>query len=940
MRIVAKEEFMKRALWSLLLILGLVLPLVAQTPKLSPDVLTGTLPDGMTYFVQKNAKPVGRVQLSLIVHAGSVQEREDQRGLAHLLEHVEFDGTEHFGPQAIISFLESNGMKFGADLNANTGFTATQYFLVLPTDKPAVFATGLQILDDWAHGPKIDTAVLENEKKVVLEEGRLRMNNVRGRISNFAVPVLYSGSPYADRLPIGSMDIVRNATAAQVLEFAHTWYRPENMAIIIAGDVDPVAVKQQLLKQFVAPLNPAGKPVVDAPVSPAVNRDGKTFQDKEMTSGEVQWTTVSPAPTDSPESVWHHRLLHQLVYRIINTRLSELTRGPKPPFQDAGLYGRNTFGVWEDTFMVQPYDGKTIEGVEAFARELERARVHGFTSTDVQLAVSELKSQIDTAYTQRGGVTNEDRVDALAEYFLTGIPVEGDEAAHRVGLAQLAAITEPELAQFAASMLQLDAFRLVVLTPDKPQLMPVTVDEVVGALNRVRKEGVEAATERVVKPLLDAPPASGKITSTQTIADLGVTVYELANGAKVMAKKTNFAPGEVKISGQRLGGLSLIDDADYLAVSQAPSVFSQTGLGRLNETQLGDFLSGKQAQVEAKLAATALYVDGSSSSADLETLFQMLHEQLGPVHRDAAAETAWLGQMNNQLANAQDLPATHAQNEAQRLLMNGNVRALPLTTARLAQMNLDRAADLYSRLLADPRGLVISIVGDFDETKLPSLIGSYLASLTSPQNALGTGVRDLGIRPATGPQRSVIAEGTDDKAENTFFLIRPRPFSPNDRFAANILREILDIRLRDVLRNENGGTYDAGSGILLSPYPYAQALVEVEFTCAPARQQELAGKALDVLDAVSRGEFDDVTFQKGLAIETRQVQSYLTQNDFWAGILPEYTLKNYDLSQLGQLQTLYGAVTKAQVAALAKDILPTAQVLQVIFEPKSATATK
>jgi zinc protease len=888
----------------------------------------------MTYFIQKNAKPVGRVQLSLIVHAGSVLERDDQRGLAHLLEHIEFDGTEHFGSQAIVSFLETNGMKFGADLNANTGFTATQYFLVLPTDKPDIFATGLQIIDDWAHGPKIDPAVLENEKKVVLEEGRLRMNNVRGRISDFAVPVLYSGSPYADRLPIGSMDVVKNATAAQLLEFCNAWYRPENMAVIVAGDIDPVAVQKQLAGQFVSAIRPSAKPVADAVVGPPAGRIGKTFQDKEMTSGQIQWTAISPALTDSVENVWRQRLLHQLLYRIVNTRLSELTRASDPPFQDAGLYGRNSFGAWEDTFAVQPYDGKAVQGVEAFARELERARVHGFAATDVQLARAELKSQIETQYAQRGATTNEDRVDALADYFLTGIPNEGDEAGYSVALAQLTAITEPELEQFAAKVLQLDAFRLVVLSPDKPGLTPATVDDVLGALDRVRAAGVEAAADRTVTPLLDAPPKAGAVTSVKTLADLGVTVYELANGAKVMARKTNFAPGQVKLSGQRLGGLSQVDDADYLSVAQAPSVFGQTGLGRLNQTQLGDFMSGKQAQIEARLAGTAVYVDGSAASADLETLFQMLHEQLGPVHRDAAAETAWRGQVRNQLANSQDLPATHAQNEIQRLLMNGHPRSLPLTTDRLDKVDLDRAAEIYGRLLADPRGLVLSVVGDFDEAKLPGLIATYVASLPVPAKPLGQGVKDLGIRPAKGPQRSVVAEGTDDKAENSLFIVRQRPFRADDRFAGNILREVLDIRLRDVLRNESGGTYDAGSAVILSPFPYPQSLVEVEFTCAPDRQEELAGKALAVLDAVAKGDFDDATFQKGQAIEVRQVESYLTQNDFWAGILPEYTLKNYDLSQLVRLKALYGAVTKAQVAAMAKELLTTGQALQVVFRPK------
>lgn len=926
---------MKKTVWSMVLALGLVLAqLSAQTPKLSPDVLTGTLPDGMTYFIQKNAKPEHRVQLSLIVHAGSVNERDDQRGLAHLLEHIEFDGTEHFGPQAIVSFLESNGMKFGADLNAQTGFTSTQYYLVLPTDKPEAFQTGLQILDDWAHGPKIDDAVLQNEKKVVLEEARLRMNNVRGRISDFAVPVLYSGSPYADRLPIGSLDVVKNATAAQLLEFHHAWYRPESMAVIVVGDLDPATVKKQLLGQFVTPLGPVGAPRADTPVPAAKDRSGKVYQDKEMTSGEIEWTTVSPAPSDSPEAVWRHRLLHELLYRIVNTRLSELTRATDPPFQDAGLYGRRTFGVWEDTYAVQPFDGKTDIAVEAFARELERARVHGFASTDFELAVSELKSQIETAYAQRGAVTNDDRVSALAEYFLTGGIAEGDEAAHRVGLEQLAAITEPELERFAAKTLDLGAFRLVVLSPDKPNLAPPSVEAVIATLDKVRQTGVEAAAERVVTPLLASVPAPGRITGVQKLPALGVTVYQLANGVQVFAKKTDFAPGQITLSGQRLGGLSLVDDADYLNASQAPSVFGQTGLGRLSESQLSDFLSGKQANLNVRLTGTALYLDGSSSSADLETLLQLLHEQLGPVHRDAAAEASWLRQTRNQLANAQDLPTTHEQNEIQRLLMNANVRSLPLTTTRLDGINLDRAAQVYDGILGDPRGWAIAIVGDFDETKLPSLIESYVASLPVPNQPATAAVRDLGIRPAAGPVRSVIAEDTDDKAENTLFVIRPRPFRPNDRFAANILKEVLDIRLREVLRNENGGTYDAGSAVALSPFPYPQSVVEVSFTCAPARQEELAGKALGVLDSLARGELDDETLRKAQAIETRAVESFLTQNDFWAGILPEYTLKNYDLSQLSRLKALYGAVTKAQVAALAKELLPTDQALQVILRPK------
>jgi len=907
--------------------------LTAQAAPLGPDVLTGVLPDGLTYFVQKNAKPVHRVQLSLIVRAGSVQERLDQRGLAHLLEHMEFQGTDRFGPRDIVNFLESNGMKFGADLNANTGFTATQYFLALPTDKPAIFQTGLQILEDWARGPKIVPAAFENEKKVVMEEGRLRMNNVRGRVTDFVVPFLYAGSPYADRLPIGSMDIVKNATPEQILEFCHTWYRPDSMAIVIVGDIDPEAVKAQLLAQFTGPIRDTTTPVVEGSLPADQGRVAQGFQDKEMTSSQVEWTTIQPAPLGNPEAFERFQLLHRLLSRVLDTRFSELSRSAEPPFQDAAVYGRLAFGSsWEQTFVVQPYDGKVTEGVTAFVKETERVRTHGVSATDFQLAVTELQSQIETAYAQRGAVTNEDRSSALAEYFLKGVPALGDEALHQIDGAQLSSITREELNQFAGSVLSFPNFRLVVLTPEKPGVTAPAPQAILDTIARVQSTPIAAIQERQVVPLMASIPTPGAIVTTETLPDLGVTVYTLANGAKVFAKKTDFAPNEVQIRGQRLGGLSLVDDADYLSVSQASSVFGQTGLGRLSATQLEDFLAGKQAQLEADLGPNSLTLNGAAATPDLETLFQLLHEQLGPPHRDANAEAAWRKQRRDALLNSEKLPATQAENEIRRLVMNGNLRSLPLTTDRLAQVNLDRAAKIYGQILANAHGLVLAVVGDFDPEQVKHFVETYVASLPGGP---ATPVQDRGIRPTPGPVRSVLKLGTDNKAENTILILNPRPFHPDDRFAANILTEALDIRLRDVLRNDNGGTYDAGSAVALAPLPYPQATVEVEFTCDPQRQAELATKALGVLDAVAAGEGDPATFEKAKAIEVRQVESYLTQNDFWSGILPEYSLKGYDLGQLSHLQALYQAVTRDQVVTLAKELLTTKTALQVVLEPKS-----
>ncbi len=904
--------------------------------------LTGTLPDGMTYYIQRNTKPDQRIQLGLVVHAGSVQEKTSQRGIAHLLEHMEFQGTEHFAPQAIVHFLESNGMKFGADLNAQTGFTSTQFFLEIPSQDTAkdpakgpketpVFQTALQILDDWAHGPVIVPSVLENEKKVVQEEARMRMDDVQGRITNFLVPYMYAGSPYADKLPIGSMKIVRSATPQTVEDFCHTWYRPENMAIFVIGDLQPETVRQELLAKFTDPLRkPENRTGPDAPDPVLTDREAKIFQDKELTTPTILWAVPSPAPQKF--LAWtHFELLHALVSRILNTRLDSLSRQENAPFQGAGVDGHLSFGhSWEEIFSVEPFDGRLDEGLTAFVRELQRARLHGFTPTDFHLAVKELKSEIETAYAQRGGLTDEDRFQALAQNFLTGFPVVSDKEQYEAGLSTLSSITLPELNQFAATLLAYPKFRMAILNPEKPGTRVPEGEHFLKLVAQVQAEGVKALANRTVLPLMPTLPSPGAIVQERHLTTLGVTEYQLANGAVVYAKQTDFTPHEVLLNGQRLGGLSLIDTKDLLSVEQAPSLFSQTGLGPLDASQLSDFLAGKQVQLRASVGTSGVYLSGSAATSDLETLFQLLHEQLGPPHRDPSAEAAWFAQMRDYLKNADHLPRTLAQRALERLLTQDNPRGQPLTAKNLSQVNADKAALLWGQLLKNPNGLVLSIVGDFDPAQLQHLIRVYVASLP-PGPA--TPPHDWGIRPVSGPETTVIAQGQDNRAENTLVMINPRPFRPDDRFAANTLKELLNIRLRDVLRNENGGTYNAQADVSLSPLPYPHATAEVAFTCAPARQKALDALALGVLNSVVQDKFAQTTFAQAKAIAVRGVQGYLKRNAFWSAILPEYSLKGYPLEELAGLSERYSQVTRAQVVDLAREVLTTSRALEVVLKP-------
>ncbi|MEI8095320.1 MAG: insulinase family protein [Spirochaetales bacterium] len=923
----------RNALFGLFAFVLFASSLAAQAPNLDPAVKTGTLPNGVRYFLMTNPKPENRVELRLVVRAGSLQETDKEQGLAHLLEHLQFEGTDRFGPQEIVNFLETNGMKFGADLNAQTGFSSTQYYLDLPADKPDVLAKGLQVLEDWAHGPKVQPDLLEKEKKIIAEEQRVRLENVGGRLSDFYMPLLTEGAPYALRLPIGKMDVLAKVTPADVRHFVDQWYTPAALSVIIVGSFDLAKMESQLRASFTSTFanvkNPLPPP---APAIPAyTNASVSYFQDAEMGANVILWNKIDKVPVKDARAAKTYELANFLVGYTLGRRFQELTQSEDPPFLGADVsVSPFVSDSWFRQFQVVLRDGQHERSLSTYLTELKRTAVNGLTPGDLQLARSEYLSQVEQQFADRDNTRNSARADALAEYAETGNPLVSDQASYDLGKELGQNITLEAVNSLLGDWLNTAAAKALVLTIAKPGAEVPSEATLAAVAAQVKASEVQQKAERVVKPLVAQTPKPGKITKTEAVAGTPLTRWTLSNGLQVLVYKNQLTKNEVIIRGLSRGGLAPVAEKDYLSAMLAPYLFSNTGLGDLNLSELQDTLSGKQVSVNVAFDDTSASLNGSSVTADLDSLLPMVALKLGAPRRDAGAEASFLQQLAESLKNNQDIPEQLYQDELHRLLSGGNFRSKPLRAERMTEIVPDKAAVLYKQLLAGAPGFVLTITGDFDEAMLKPLVETWLASLPAVK---APGALDTKVRPAAGPVNSVLEKGIDNKAVVTLTLPVAIPYSAAQSFTASALREVLTIRMREVLRQDKEGTYGASVDVSLSPFPYAHGTTTINFTCDRARQDELLAAALAELKALSKGTISDDVFSKAVEIRKRALETNQKTNSWWANAVSSSAYLGNDLKLLPGLTDFYTALKKDAVVALAKAMLNPDKALTVILNP-------
>jgi zinc protease len=888
---------------ALLLAVAFVAGLRAQAPEVALDrvlpvdaaVRTGRLPNGLQYFIRPNGRPEKRVALRLAVNAGSLQEENDQRGLAHLIEHMAFNGTEHFKPGELVSFLESIGARFGPHVNAVTSFDETVYMLEVPTDREGYLDTGLLALADFAAGLSLLPAEVEKERGVVLEEWRGRLG-AGSRITDRQLPVLLQGSRYAERLPIGLPDVIAKAPRERLEAFYRKWYRPDLMAVVVVGDVQPDDVERMIRERFGAIRRPAD-PV--ATVDRTVPRHGQTLvgmvTDPEAQGWSVELVYKATAEEDQTVRGYRKALVRQLVSEMLNLRLREIARRPTAPFLNARA-GSSSLGRVLEAFELQASvpEGRTTEGLAALATEARRVRQFGFSAAELDRARRALLAAYERAYNERGTTESGSYAAEYVRHFLEAEPIPGIELEFKIAATYLPQVTAEEASGLARTLISEDNRVVLGVAPEKKETPAPTEEALRAALARANAAPVEPwADVTAGRELVEKAPRPGRVVGRREIAEIGVTVLTLANGVEVWLKPTDFKHDQVLFSAYAPGGLSLASPADYKSAALATAIVGVGGLGGLSPVDLSKLLSGRIAQASPTMGAYTHGVSGSSTPRDLETALQLTYLAFTAPNFTPEAFDLLKRRLAGALENREQNPRAVFSDRTSLVNTSNHYSAMPLRASDLASLTLETTRAFYHARFANAADFTFFFVGTFSVSDLTPLIEQWLGGLPSTLQR-ASAFKDMGVRFPSAPVREEVRKGKEPASQTLVSFFADPGLDEFEMHRARAAATLLGIRLRDILREELGGTYGVSvafnNDLPLSGY----GMMSIQFGSAPDNVDKLLTATLVEIARLKAQGPSAEDIEKVKELERRDLETNARQNAYWLGSLQTVYMLGWD----------------------------------------------
>ena len=905
-----------------------------RTVPVDPRITVGTLPNGLRYYIRANQAPRNRAELRLVVSAGSVLEDDNQRGLAHMVEHMAFNGSKNFPNQRIVSFMQSIGMRFGAHVNAHTGFDETVYQLQIPTETPAVIDTAFLVMEDWAQNVTFDPAEIEKERGVVLEEWRLGLG-AESRMRDAQLPVVLRGSRYADRLPIGTPEVIRTFRPEDLRRFYTDWYRPDMMAVIAVGDFDP-AVIEGLIKtrmaRIPARLEPRPKPAFDVPGHAGTLYAVAT--DPEARGTIVNVTRTMPARDQTTIGAYRQSLVERLFAGMLSDRFAELAQSANPPFLAAETSRSLFIGPAEATSLAALVPDTGIErALTALFAEAERVRRFGFTSTELERQKANMRLFLERAAIEEATWESGRLADEYARNFLQKEPIPGIGYEYALHQRFVPEITLAEVNAVANDWMPDRSRTVAVSAPRKAGVTLPDETRLAAAITAGGKTALEAYVDTVsTQPLLAQQPSPGKVARTTVRAELGITEWELSNGVKVVLRPTTFRQDEIMFRAVSPGGTSLASDADFIAAETAAAVISRGGLGTLTENALDRALAGKNAFVEPQISDTDEGLRGGSTRGDLELMFQLIYLTFTQPRADPDAFRTLTTQWAATLANREALPDTVFNDAIEQAVTQGHLRARPLTPALLPQMRLDTSLAFYKSRFADAADFTFVFVGSFDVDAIRPLVERYLGSLPSlrkPESA-----RDVGIRPPDRVVERAVRKGVDPRSQVS--VVFSGPFQ-NDQTRRIILREMtesLEGNLQRTLREDLGGTYGVSVTPSFQQWPRGEYRVTISFACDPARLDSLVSALFREIEQFKRtGPSTGQVADQRLAL-ARDLETNSRSNSYLLNQLTYKYQYGEDPGEVFRLPEFYAQITPAALRDAAQMYLDTSRYVKVTLQPE------
>lgn len=900
------------------------------------EVKVGKLKNGFTYYIRKNQEPKDRVTMYLGVKVGSILENEKELGLAHFLEHMNFNGLKHFPKNDLVNYLQSAGVRFGSDLNAYTGFDQTVYQLPIPSDDPALLKNGLQVLRDWAQDALLDTEEINKERGIVLEE----MRGGRGagqRMQEKYLPVLLNGSLYSKRLPIGTEDIIKNFKPEVLRSFHERWYRPDLEALIIVGDIDPTEMEKEVIRLF-SDLKTPKKPAVRNKFK--VDLTGKNqylvVTDPEMTSTVGQIIIKHPEQKMVTIGDYRVSLMKSLFNQMINARLRELSQKPDSPFLQAGISISPLFGGLENLsvfYVAKP--GQLEESTKAVVRELERFEKFGFTESEFKRTVSSFAKSNETQYIERSKRKSNSYVESYLGNFLDNQAVLSNEDSYQITKKLLPTLTLKGVETIGRRFYEDTNRDIIILAPEKDKDKLPAEATVNSWLAQVNKEKLTAYEDKVSElPLLAKQPiAKGKVVSSKNIEAIGTKELVLSNGVKVLLKPTDFKNDQILISAFSPGGTSLYSDGDYFSASNASNLVNSSGVGQLNSVELTKQLTGKNVNISPYISERSEGVSGYTDKEGIKTAFELIYGYFTEPRIDTDIFESTIAKSLSAMENREDDPNFVFSDAIRRTLYNNNIRRIPSSAEQVKTIKQNRALEIYKERFADASDFTFTIVGSFDEKEITPYLEQYLATL--PVTNRKEQAKDLGIvEPSKGVEK-IVMKGQEQKSQVALVYAGNFDYSEKENLKFEALESVLSIKLLERLREDESGVYGVGAYSSSSKFPTPRYTFQISFGSSVEQYKSLIASALDEVNKVKKNGPTQIDLDKFLIEQKRQLELQLKDNNFWLSqIGSSYQLGEDPTDVLRRLEEL-NKITIESVKDLANKYLVEDRLFKFILLPEA-----
>lgn len=903
----------------------------------SPQVTVGKLPNGLTYYLRKNTRPEKKLELRLVVKAGSILEDDDQQGFAHFLEHMAFNGSTSFKKHELVSYLESIGVRFGADLNAYTSFDETVYILPIPTTRPANVEQGFRVLRDWAGGLTLSGADIDQERPVVLEELRLG-KGARDRMDTQLLPRMFNGSRYAQRLPIGQEAIIRTGSHEALRRFYRDWYRPDLMAVIVVGDLDMAEAERLVKRHFSSLRNPAQpRKRFEATIAPSEATQALVILDKEAGANQILIRyPVRPAQESDTVGGYRADLMESLFTTMLNQRMLVLSQRADAPFMGASSsVGRLTARYEAYSAAAALGKGGAAPAIDALVQEHARASKFGFSAAELERTKKNLLRRFERTYVERDKTDSAALVGEFVRNFLHQESIPGIENEYNYARELIPGITLDEINRYARETIPLDAPKLVVYMGSTNGGAPApTSAQLLTAFATADKADVKPRDERTLATsLMPVLPKAGTIVSETLDQRLGLTTLVLSNGVKVLLKPTDFRNDQVMIGATRFGGQSLASDADIINARYAATIASVTGVGEYTPLDLTDMLAGKTATVSATLSNYTESVRGASGTADIEAMLQLLHLKMTTVRHDPALFQSFVARQVEASRNTMAQPEAVFE-DAQASIMYANHPRVPRVPRPedFASIDMERALAFYQQRFSSARDMTFLMVGSFDIARVKPLIATYLASLPTP--AIPLTYRDTGANPVKGVVRKEVRAGSEDKSVVSINFTGDAVYSEQEQMRMNAMLDVMNMRIVEVLRERMALIYGGGMSGAIGRIPTPHYRIGVNLPTSPA--------SVDKVIAATFAEIERMKTQGPSAADLNKVKqnwlqnhrNALRENGYWMSRLQAAVLLGTDPASVLAYDAQVKALTVEDLRQAARRYFDMQNYVQVVLYPE------